>query len=185
MATRFRKDEDGKSKRVVRRQFGEAAELSITSLLDALTIILVFLIKNMSMDAQTNEIPKNMAYPSTITNEELIKNGLTLIVRLYPDKVMIGTNHLKVGTLKQLIEDPKTREIIFNYMKSEAAKIAARNARLKSDFKPVLLVQADKQVICQYVTTLIKIGAGASFENIYFSTLKDDAWLTQSAKQGQ
>ncbi len=40
-----------KSERKVRRKFGEAKGLSITSLLDELTIILVFLVKNVSTEA--------------------------------------------------------------------------------------------------------------------------------------
>jgi len=184
---KFRKDEDETRKRVVRRKFEDAAQLSITSLLDVLTIILVFLIKNMSVDAQASTVPKNMVYPPSITKEELIKNGLTVIVRMYPDKIEIGTNNIKVGSLQQLIEDTEVRKQLSSYMNAEAKRIYLRNQANKTDFKPVLLIQAHKDIICQYITTMIQIGASAyyentTFENIYFSTLKDDTWLSQSQR---
>jgi len=171
--------------RKVRRHFEDSAALSITSLLDVLTIILVFLIKNVSMEAQRLTVPENMLLPTTITNQELMSNGLTVLVKLYPDRVLIGTESLPAGTLKQLVEDKKTREIIYNYMQNEADQIKAMNEKSKTDNQPCLLIQADKQILCQYITQIVKIGAGASFANIYFSTLEDQNWLQKSAQQIQ
>jgi biopolymer transport protein ExbD len=57
--------------RKVRRKFTDAAFLSITSLLDILTIILVFLVKNVSMEAQRMTVPENMSLPTTITNQDV------------------------------------------------------------------------------------------------------------------
>ncbi len=171
--------------RKVRRQFPDAAALSITSLLDVLTIILVFLIKNVSMEAQRLTVPENMLLPTTMTNQELIDNGLTVLVKLYPDRILIGTESLRAGSLKQLIEDKNTREVIYNYMQNEANQITAMNTRKGTDYQPCLLIQADKQILCQYITQVVKIGAGASFANIYFSTLEDQNWLLKSAQQIQ
>lgn len=171
--------------RKVRRKFFETANLSVTSLLDILTIILVFLIKNVSMEAQKMTVPENMSLPTTITNQELIDNGLTVLVKIYPDRILIGTDNLKAGTLQQLVEDAETREVIYNYMQHEASQIAKLNTRKGTNYQPCLLIQADKQIPCQYITQLVKIGAGASFANIYFSTLQDQNWLQATANSLQ
>lgn len=181
---RTRTDEDNKARRT-RKKFPDEAALSITSLLDVLTIILVFLIKNVSMEAQKISVPENMALPTTITNQELIDNGLTVLVKVYPDRVMIGTDNLNAGSIQNLIEDQKTREIIFNFMRNEANQITDMNKKRGTNYQPCLLIQADKQISCQYITQLVKIGAGASFANIYFSTLQDPGWLQASATKVQ
>jgi biopolymer transport protein ExbD len=169
--------------RKVRRKFPDAAFLSITSLLDILTILLAFLIKNVSMESQRLTIPENMSLPTTITNQELIDNGLTVLVKMYPDKILIGTDNIQAGSLQQLVEDVKTRETIYNYMKHEAGQIIKLNQEKGTKYEPCLLIQADKQIPCQYITQIVKIGAGASFANIYFSTLQDTDWLQATTGQ--
>jgi biopolymer transport protein ExbD len=172
--------------RRVRKKFYDTATISITSLLDVLTIILVFLIKNVSMEAQKLTVPENMSLPTTITNQELIDNGLTVLVKLYSDnRVLIGTDNLPAGTLKDLVENPRTREVIYNYMQNEANQITAMNTKRGTNYQPCLLIQADKKILCQYITQLVKIGAGASFANIYFSTLQDENWLQSTAQRVQ
>ena len=171
--------------RRVRKKFDETVGLSITSLLDVLTILLVFMIKNVSMESERLTAPESMRLPTTITNQELLDNGLTVIVKMYPTQVLIGSDNLHVGTLKQLVEDEKTREVIFAFMQNEAAKITEINKKRGTDYKPCLLIQADKEIICQYITQMVKIGAGASFADIYFTTLKDENWLQNSATRIQ
>jgi biopolymer transport protein ExbD len=169
--------------RKVRRKFEDAAFLSITSLLDILTIILVFLVKNVSMESQRLTVPENMSLPTTITNQELIDNGLTVLVKMYPDKILIGTDNIEVGNLQQLVEDVKIREMIYNFMINEAGQIQVLNKQRGTRYEPCLLIQADKQIPCQYITQMVKIGAGASFANIYFSTLQDENWLKTSTTE--
>ena len=171
--------------RRVRRKFADAAALSITSLLDILTILLVFLLKNISMEAQRLTVPENMKLPTTITNQELIDNGLTVLVKVYHDRILIGTDNIHAGSLRQLTEDASTREIIFNYMQNEARQIALLNSQRGTDYQPCMLIQADKTIPCQYITQLIKIGAGASLSNIYFSTLQEQNWLQTAALKVQ
>ncbi|MBM4404484.1 MAG: biopolymer transporter ExbD [Candidatus Cloacimonetes bacterium] len=164
-----------KSSRAIRRKFPDVGGLSITSLLDILTIMLVFLIKNVSVDAQRVTVPENMIFPPTITNDELLDNGVTIVVKLYQDRILLGNSNLNAGTLADLVGNKTKREMIFKYMKDEAVRIINLD-KDKTKFKPCLLIQADKEIPVQYVTELIKLSAGAYFENIYFSTLEED-WL--------
>ncbi|MDD2332742.1 MAG: hypothetical protein PHI68_08855, partial [Candidatus Cloacimonetes bacterium] len=63
---------DGGGRKTVKK-FDDAKGLSITSLLDILTIILVFLIKNASVEMeQTFTKPPDMKLPSTVISESLI-----------------------------------------------------------------------------------------------------------------
>ncbi len=164
-----------KTSRAVRRKFEDVSGLSITSLLDILTIMLVFLIKNVSVDAQRVTVPDNMIFPPTITNDELLDNGVTIVVKLYQDKILLGTDNLNAGSLEDLVANAAKREMIFEYMRDEAIHIINLDED-KTKFKPCLLIQADKDIPVQYVTELIKLSAGAYYENIYFSTLEED-WL--------
>jgi hypothetical protein len=50
----------------------------------------------------------------------------------------------------------------------EAKSIIASNS------KPCLLIQADKELPCRYITEFIKFSAQASFANIYFSAIHTD-----------
>ncbi len=174
MSMNSRFSSDGRKSRLVRRKFDDAAGLSITSLLDVLTIILVFLIKNVSMEAQKVTIPANMKFPSTITNEQLIAQGSTMVVRMYPDQIYLGTESLSFGTLSEIMDNATKREAIFNYLGMEAQKIFDRPA----NNEPCLLIQADEQIPCQYISEMVKIGTQASFQYVYFSTLSDPSWFT-------
>jgi biopolymer transport protein ExbD len=171
---------NGKKGRVVRNKFEELAELNMASLIDILTVILMFLIKNAQVGSAIN-IPQNMSVPTTITNEQLYKNSSTVIVKLYTDKVLYGTENLYVGSIKDLQENAKTRQTIYEFMKRESETIAKLGKQKHIDLTPCLLIQADKRLPCQYITTMVKIGAGAAFSNIYFSTIQDESWLKKSA----
>jgi len=62
-----------KLNRRVRRKFEEAKGLSITSLVDVLTILLVFLVKNISMEAQRVTVPDNMNFPTIMQSHDLLE----------------------------------------------------------------------------------------------------------------
>ena len=179
MQTRY----SGGSKEIrrTRRKFDDAAGLSITSLLDVLTIILVFLIKNVSMEAQKVSIPDNMYFPTTITNEKLIENAGTMVVKMYPNQILVGTESIPFGTLEDILTDEAKRQHIFDYLQLEANKIWER----ETDNKPCLLIQADEQIPCQYVSEMVKIGTQSSYQYIYFSTLNDPEWFNNAVASGR
>lgn len=174
MSMNSRFSSDGRKSRLVRRKFDDTAGLSITSLLDVLTIILVFLIKNVSMEAQKVTIPTDMRFPSTITNEQLIAQGSTMVVRMYPDQIYLGTESLSFGSLAEIVDNASKREAIYNYLSMEAQKIFERPA----NNEPCLLIQADETIPCQYISEMVKIGTQASFQFVYFSTLSDPTWFS-------
>ncbi|MDP2173608.1 MAG: biopolymer transporter ExbD [Candidatus Cloacimonadaceae bacterium] len=162
-----------KETRRVRQKFEEVKGLSITSLLDVLTIILVFLIKNVSMEAQKIAVPDNMQFPTTMQTDVLTEQQSTTIVKMYPDRVLIGTENTYFGTLQDLVEDQGKRSKILEYLQLLAQQIMEHPDKNE----PCLLVQADASIPVQYVTTMVQLGTSSYYKYIYFSTLKDTDWL--------
>jgi len=171
------KKSKNKTSRRVRRKFDDVAGLSITSLLDVLTIILVFLIKNVSMEAQKVTVPDNMLFPTTITNEKLIASAGTYVVKMYPDQIFLGTESLPFGALADIVTNADKRQKVFDYLKYEADIIWKQD----KNNEPCLLIQADEQIPCQYVSEMVRIGTNATFQYIYFSTLEDATWFAKEA----
>jgi len=162
-----------KGTRRVRRKTEETRGLSITSLLDVLTIILVFLIKNVSMEAvKISELP-DMHYPTTITDEKLLDNPEVVPVKLYQDRVLFGIDNLSMGTPDDIISDANKRDAMRQYFEREMANIPAD----KKD-KACLVVQADAFLRCIYLTEIIRVATYANFPNIYFATIEDPDWLS-------
>lgn len=161
------------STRRVRRKVEDAKGLSITSLLDVLTIILVFLIKNVSMEAvKISELP-DMTYPSTITNEQLMENPEVVPVKLYQDRVLFGIDSLPLGKPDDLIADSGKRMAMQQFFENEMAKIPEDKKE-----KACLVVQADAYLRCVYLTEIIRVATYANFPNIYFATIEDPDWLS-------
>ncbi|MCF7793865.1 MAG: biopolymer transporter ExbD [Candidatus Cloacimonetes bacterium] len=151
-----------------KKKSNKTKDLNITSLIDILTILLVFIIKNVSMDASEKNVPKGMLLPTTITKNALIESGQTIIIKIYPDQILYGKENVPVGSLQEFVSNKNVRTSLLRYMKLEADKIKA------NDHIPCLLIQGDKDLDCKYITEFIKFSAQASFANIYFSTIHTD-----------
>lgn len=158
--------------RVVRNKIEDAQELSITSLLDVLTIILVFLIKNVSMEAvKVSELP-DMRYPTTITTEELMESAAVTPIKIYPDRVLMGNENQRLGNPADLTENPQVRADMVSYLQYEFGVIPEDK---KDD--ACVIVQSDANIPCGYITEIVGAAVGTGFANIYFATLEDEQWL--------
>ena len=151
-----------------RKKGHKTKDLNITSLLDILTIMLVFMIKNIAMDATQKNAPEGMLLPTTITTEKLIENGHAVFVKIFQDKILYGTDNYYIGTLEDFMTKSSIRKTLLQYLKMEATAIATASS------KPCLLIQADKNLDCKYITEFIKFSANSAFANIYFSTIHTD-----------
>lgn len=156
------------SHRKVRRKVQGSKRLNITSLTDVLTILLVFLIKNVSMEVQKVTVPQNMTLPTTITNNELAKRATTVTLKVFPDKILLGTDNINVGKLEDLVANEKTRKDLLEFLKDQSDRIRQADPQAE----PCLLIQADRTILCQYITEIVSVGATSSFSNIYFSTIQ-------------
>lgn len=157
--------------RKVRNKTEVSAELSITSLLDVLTIILVFLIKNVSMEAVRISEVTGIKYPTTISKEDIIKNPEVVPVKIYIDRVLIGVDGLYFGTPNDLGDTKKYDDLVL-FMDNEYAKVPDSKKE-----QACLVVQADAALQCKYITQVVSVGTRAGFANIYFATIQDGDWL--------
>jgi len=161
-----------KGSRRVRIKADDVKGLSITSLLDVLTIILVFLIKNVSMEAvRISQLP-DMRYPTTMVTEELMENALVTPVKLYLDRVLMGLENQRLGTPQELVESSATRAVMQEFFNREFSDIPEDKQK-----DACLVVQADSDLPCLFITEIVRVGTSVGYENIYFATLEDAEWL--------
>ena len=157
----------GRGASVKKRRRQTFKELSITSLLDILTILLVFMIKNVSMDAASKNAPEGMVLPNAISIDKLMESSQVVTVKVYTDKILYGTENAVVGTIEEFMNDQSVKDSFKKQLKIEADLIKRENNK-----EPVLLIQADKDLKCKYLGTIIGVSTVAKFGNIYFSTTK-------------
>ncbi len=178
--TKVKRSVHGTTGREAKKKHPKTKEINITSLIDILTILLVFLIKNVSMEAQKTQEPEGMKLPSTATKQELIKNGNTVIIKVYQDQILFGTSSTKVipddkkagfegRELEVYMTDQATREAMLGLLQAQAAQIKGANA----EAIPAILIQADNNVQCRYITDMIILCANSEFTHIYFSSMHD------------
>lgn len=153
------------------RKKGKVNLIDLTSLIDILTILLVFLIKNVSMEVQKFKVPEKLALPMSYQNEKqmletLLENGETIVVRFFKDQIYYGRNNVQVGSPEEFFNDKSIAAALLSLMKEEA------NVITKQGKEPAVLVQADKDILCMYITKFMLMSAEASFPNVFFSTIK-------------
>ncbi|MBW6513571.1 MAG: biopolymer transporter ExbD [Candidatus Syntrophosphaera sp.] len=167
--------------RRVRRKLETTAELSIISLVDILTILLVFLIKNVSMEAQKYTMPNNMTFPVTMQKHDLLENKGTTVIQVYTDKILVGEEGLYFGSLEEFAADDVKRDEILRYLQVTAQEIIRDTDETGRPKTPAaLLIQADRSIPCWYITELVKLGTSSYHEYIYFATLLESDWLQRS-----
>jgi len=142
--------------------------LNITSLIDILTILLIFMIKNIAMDSTQRNAPEGMLLPTTITKNKLIESGQAVSVKIYQDKVLFGADNIYVGSMDDFLNKQDIRQTLLQMLRLEAKEIGL------TEQIPCLLIQADKELACRYITEFINFSASANFANIYFSTIHTD-----------
>jgi biopolymer transport protein ExbD len=172
MSTYDRNTRKRKGTRQVRRKTEDVKGLSITSLLDVLTIILVFLIKNVSMDAVKLDQLPNMQYPTTITTEKLMDNAMVTPVKLYLHEVLMGVDNQFLGTPQDLVENVETRATMEAYLLAEMSQIPEDKWE-----EACLVVQADAAIPCSFITQIVSVGTSVGYGNVYFATIEDADWL--------
>lgn len=156
--------------RKARSKLDKVKNLNITSLVDILTILLVFMIKNVSMDASRLDVPENMKLPTTITVEELEKSGLPVVLKVFTNQILIGNDNIPVGSPEEFMSDQTVRSNLLKFMNDMSHQVSRQDPNLR----PVLLVQADINVKCLYITDIVSLSASSGFSGIYFSTVKGD-----------
>jgi len=153
-----------------RSKGSKVSELDITSLVDILTILLLFLIQSVSVTAQSSAVAVGVDPPKTITTDELKKNGQTVVIIFKQNKIAVAGNSMEAMSFGDLFAQnqiAKTkRKGLFNFLQIQAGKISKR----ESNNVPLMLIQADKKTQCKYINNFIKYSALSGFADIYFAT---------------
>lgn len=156
--------------------------LSIVSLIDIMTILLVFLIKNVTSEAYRSTVPAGMKIPGINRNYDPLNHDAAAIVTVYPDSILVGEQAVSYGPIKALEEDQVRKNRLLIYMKKKLEDTEAKNSNLpaKEQVRPVLLIRADKSVPCHFISQLVRLTATVKFQSIYFANAEDPQWLARS-----
>lgn len=168
-------------KHLVPQRHKDEWSLSIISLVDILTILLVFLLANVSVEGQKFTQPNRMAFPVSMKKRDLLEKKGTTVVQIYPDRILIGDRGIYFGTLNEFANDPVKRTEILKYLQTTALQILEdKDESGNPRTPPTLLIQADRAIPCWYITEFVSLGTSAYYEYIYFATLLDANWFQHS-----
>jgi len=170
-------------RKVQKRQIWQKSEewqgLSLTSLVDILTILLVYLIKNVTIEVQKLTMPANMEYPTTMTPGDPLGNKATTLLQIYRDRILVGDSGVEFGALDEIRTNQDKRVKIRELLQSTVRQIKETESAGAS-FQTALLIQADKNIPCWYITEVVLLGKASHYEYIYFATLQEEEWLNRT-----
>ncbi|MCB9557182.1 MAG: biopolymer transporter ExbD [Deltaproteobacteria bacterium] len=144
----------------------KAAQLNLNSMMDMLTIILVFLLCNISAEEQDFILAKNLKLPKSntersikpavqikITHNELLVDD-TFVARMRGNKLMAeATKDGKISQLYNILQRFKSRTVDAD--------------------KSVIVVQADKGLPYEVLEKVMRTAAMAGYPNYRFAVQKE------------
>lgn len=162
-----------KAKRIEREPESHDDELNIVALMDAFTIILVFLIKSYASDPTAISQDKDIQLPASTTQLSVVEAVPVVITQnavLVNDKAVVKIIDKGIDPAeKQGMAVPRLVEA----MREEAdrqKKIGALNQRVK--FEGLMLLVADKGTHYKVITEVLYAGGQAEFGNFKFAAMK-------------
>lgn len=133
-----------------------AAAVILTSLVDAFSILVIYLLVSLSHSGEAVYISKDMKLPEA-SNIELLTR--VTMVRIEKDKMFVENKEVQP---KKLV-----RELI--QLRKEIEKTHNEGGQGFSDFS--LMVQADKEQPFAVLSQVIQAGSHAGFQEVKFSVL--------------
>lgn len=160
-----------RKKRTDRSPNGAVAVLNITSLMDVMTILLIFLLYHFSTQDQNIRLQKDIELPRS-TSERPFKWAIN---------VTLGLNRLLVeDEFVCLVKDGRfvgsgsdTEKIVPLYNRLVALKDLEKYRQVDRDAsEPVVIFHADKRLKFETVNAVMKTAAMAGYPNFRFAVLK-------------
>ncbi|MCB0349025.1 MAG: biopolymer transporter ExbD [Bdellovibrionales bacterium] len=125
--------------------------LNLTALIDAFSILVIFLLSNFNSDAQNININSNMVLPK-VTQAELMTMGT--VIRIEGNKYLIDDKNVSLNDIvERLIATKKSNEKQVEGVQSS------------------LIIQADRNVGFDILSPIIKAGGQAGFNKYKFAVL--------------
>lgn len=156
-----------------RRTKKDILDLDITSLLDILVIMLVFLLKSYNASGIILNVPKGVKLP-TSESKEINTSGV--IVQVSPDKIWVDDKEiLDKNTYKTRIYDQGKRRIIplFNELvrKKQIVKQVQQSAPNAKKFSGIVNLIVDKSIKYTELKRLMYTSAEAGYKTYKFVVL--------------
>lgn len=157
------------------RRKKKAFEIDITSLLDILVILLVFLIKNYNASGIVLNVPKGIELP-TSKSQSLNTSGI--IVQVSPTTIWVDDKIILESKKETLAEDRTGRRIIalFNELvkKKEVIKQIEKSSPNAKKFSGVVNLVVDKTIKYSYIKKLMYTTAEAGFGKFKFVVMTEE-----------
>lgn len=125
--------------------------LNLTALIDAFSILVIFLLSNFNGDAQNINTSANIVLPK-VTQAELMTMGT--VVRVEGNKYFIEDKQVTLNTIVETLIATKKS-----------------NQKQTEDIKQSLIIQADKDIGFDALSPLLKAGGQAGFNKYKFAVL--------------
>lgn len=158
-----------------RRNKREPVDIDITSLLDILVILLVFLLRSYNSSGVTLTIPKGITLPNS---ESISINTAGVMIQASKEKIWVDTETvLDVENPPKQIYDEGGRRIVPLYnelvKKKEEIKTMAKQAPIKK-FSGVANLIIDKSLKYSYVKKIMYTCAAAGFKQYKFVVMGEE-----------
>ena len=158
-------------KRVSNQRKNGVTSLNITSLIDVMTIILIFLLFSFSSQDQNFRLAKDLDLPRS-TAEKPFKWAIN--IRLSEDQLMVEdlvVCRFRDGRFVDTAEDPE--KIVLLYKQLVDLKELEKYRQVDRDAsEPVVIFQADKKHRFDTIYKVMKTAAVAGYPNFRFAVLK-------------
>lgn len=125
--------------------------LNLTALIDAFSILVIFLLSNFNGDAQNINVSANIVLPK-VTHSELLTLGT--VVKIEGSKYFIDEKEVSLNNIVAVLLETKKKN------ESQAEKV-----------KNSLIIQADRNLGFDSLSPIIRAGGQAGFNTYKFAVL--------------
>lgn len=159
-----------------RRNKREVMEIDITSLLDILVILLVFLLKSYNSSGVILNVPEGITLPRS---ESQSLNSAGVIIQVSPDKIWVDSKTIldKDNLPKRLYDEGKRRIIpLYNELVRKRDEIInlSKIAPNAAKFSGVANLVVDKSLKYSYVKKIMYTSAAAGFKQYKFIVMGEN-----------
>ncbi len=149
------------------------AKLRITSLMDVMTIMLLFLLKTYSVSGALMKPAEGVDLPhSTVTLEPVKVLGLLVTTEGLFEDVPVESRRMIEGVLDLNDDAAVELDNLYAYL----SQVQARNRELGREEKTVLTIQGDKTTPYRWILKIINTCSAAGFEKIDFVVYKESKY---------
>ncbi len=169
----------------VGRRKQEEAKLTLTSMMDMFTIILVFLMKSYSTDVEVN-VDASMAQRLPVSiSEAKLEQDAEAVVQITPDAILVKNKHvvtLNNFKVPKTALDPTNPFLIvplydeLNNLKEMALKLEEAGAIVNGKpyrFQGILVIKGDKNMPSSLLMKVMYTAGQAEFAKIYHTAIKE------------